>query len=131
MLNLRLILCIALLLMPFSCFAQSVQSLTMYQLLYSGTPNPSIDVTNSSSPDISTINSFLQNLPAASPPPFSPFGGYQLFSDGGSGFPQEVAVFQGVIRIRMFVNGTSVYYQDVNGLESYLNSLFFSLFGTV
>src|SRR5260370_12115581 len=117
---------IASLLMSLSCYAQSID---LVQLLHSGLPNPQVDVTNSTSPNISTIISFLQNLPAASPPPSWPFGGYQLFNDGVSGFPQEVDVDRGLIRI--FANGTFLYFQDANGLESFLSSVFLPLFGTV
>jgi hypothetical protein len=123
--NMRSILCIGLLLMPLSCIAQSID---IIQLRFSGVPNPAFNATNSTSPNISTIESYLQNLPAISPPPFFAFGGYQLFSNGVSGFPEQVEVYQGVIRI--FADDVIVYYQDVNGLESYLNSVFSMLFGT-
>jgi hypothetical protein len=112
------------LLVSLSCYAQSI---TVDQVRFSGLRDPQIHVTNSTVPNIATLLAFLQNLPPASPPNWPSLGlrGYLLENNGVSVFPQEVRVFRGVVRI--FSNGVFSYFQDANGLESYLNSIFGSV----
>jgi hypothetical protein len=105
-------------------FAQQSSFIRIDRLLNSGAPDPAIDVTSSTQPSISTLQSFLQNLPSAPTPdwPYLALHGYQLQNHQVADFPKEVIVFQGTIQI--YVNGSYEYFQDSHGLESYLNRLF-------
>lgn len=122
--KMRLAVSFGLVLASLSCYAQSI---IVDQVRYSGLRDPRINVTNSTSPSVSTLMSFLQNLPPASPPNWPSLGlrGYLLENEDVLGFPQEVRVFRGVVRT--FSNGIFSYYQDANGLENYLNSVFGSV----
>ena len=95
------------------------------QRLYSGRPDPQIIVTDTSNPNISTLRSFLENLPAAPPPnwPYLGSRGYDLQNEGVSNFPADIIVFQGTIQEESS-NHQLAYFQDVNGLENFLNGFF-------
>jgi len=74
------------------------------------------------SQDFQTLQSFLTNLPPAPAPNWNSLGwrGYQLFNVGVAGLPEEVRVFEGVIRT---INlGLTQFYIDQRGLESWLTA---------
>ena len=107
-----------------TALAQPSGSITVDQVLYAGRPDPQVIVTNSTDPNISNLESFLQNLPPTSPPNWPNLGprGFLLENNNVPTFPQEVRVFQGVIRI--FQSNSLHYFLDVHGLESELATLF-------
>jgi len=113
--------------LAFAMLSCRAQSIIVTQLFHSGLPDNKITVTNSSSPSISTLKTYLQSLPSASQPTWPILGlrGYLLDNESVAGFPEEVRVFQGVIRI--YQSGVFSYHLDVHGLESYLNSVFGSV----
>jgi hypothetical protein len=101
-------------------------SVVVDQLLYSGFVDPTVTVTNTTTPDITTLETYLQGLTPTSTPnwPYLGYAGFLLKNQNVSGFPYEVQVFNGVIQIRTVRNGTPLYYQDVHGLEAFLTTLF-------
>ena len=108
-----------------SAYAQG-PSIVVDQLLYSGFVDPQLTVTNSTTPNIATLETYLQGLVPTSTPvwPYLGPAGFLLKNQHVSTFPYEVQVFKGVIRIRTVRNGTPQYFQDVHGLEAFLTSLF-------
>ncbi len=91
-------------------------------LLFSGLPDPQLSMTQET--DIEILKGFLQNLPPTTDPVWPQFGmrGFLLANKMVTGFPEEVRVFQGVIRI---VEGdTHRFFEDLGGLETYLAQLF-------
>lgn len=102
-----------------------VQSITVDQEIYSGQLDPQVVITNPAT--IQLLETFyLHNLPTTSKPiwPVSGPRGYRLDNNGVGSFPSsEVRVFCGVIREFVAYNQYS-YFLDVNGLESFLISLF-------
>ena len=94
------------------------------QELYSGQLDPQINYTTTS--EIATLEGYLTGLTPTGKPnwPVSGARGFLLENYGVTSFPSsEVRVFCGVIREFVAVNQYK-YYNDVNGLEAYLKSLF-------
>ena len=104
-----------------------VQSIVADKVLYAGRVDPQIIVTSNSNPNIDDLRPYLQNLPPAGMPNWPNFGprGFLLENNDVQNFPQEVRVFQGIIRT--FANGHLQYFHDVHGLEGFLSGLFGSM----
>jgi hypothetical protein len=84
----------------------------------SGVPNPSLVVTNLN--DIAQLQQFINGLPNAAPIEEPPFGGFTLLSNEAiSGFPQNVVVFNGVVKVNK-ADGTIEFFQDRRGLKGFL-----------
>ena len=101
-----------------------VQSIVVDKLLYAGRVDPQVIVTDTTNPNIATLETYLVNLPPAGMPNWPNLGprGFLLENNDVSNFPQEVRVFQGIVRT--FANGQLRYFQDVHGLEGFLSGLF-------
>lgn len=108
-----------------SAYGQDSPYIVVDHRLFAGRPDPLIIVTDTSNPNISTIRSYLQNLPPAPPPNWGYLTskGYDLQNVGVSDLPADIIVFQGTIQEETADNQIQ-YFQDVNGLESFLNNYF-------
>lgn len=108
----------------------SASSIEVFQLVFSGLPNPSISITDPD--DIEVLVSLLDDIPRASPPSWadSAFGGFLLVNLAVDfRLPPVARVFQGTIEIQGLVDedGNQIYYQDVYGLEAFLEDQFSTL----
>jgi len=96
----------------------SENKIRVLALMNSGEPDPSWEIT--AEHDLTVLKKSLAALRSAGKPDWPSLGwrGFQLVNEGIAGFPEEVQVFKGIIRI---TNGLKTdYYRDLHGLEKWL-----------
>ncbi len=101
-----------------SIYWMSTKKILVSSLLYSGLQNPRWAITKETNVEI--LKKFLKDLPLTTKPTWPLFGwrGFLLVNQMVEGFPEEVRVFQGVIRI--VEGGTQRFFEDIRGLEYWL-----------
>ena len=104
--------------------AQSIKApaLEVIHLLYSGRRNPRYSLSHPA--DLEQLRRLVSDLPPAAAPRWPALGerGFLIRNLGAPELPEELRVFRGVIRI--LDRGSLRYYQDRDGLEGWLGSLF-------
>jgi hypothetical protein len=96
------------------------RALRVSRLLHAGRPDPGWDVTRQE--ELDELTSRLRELPPAPKPAWPQLGprGFLIANHGVSGFPREVRVFRGVVRVVDV--GAPRYFGDVHALEGWLEA---------